>query len=174
MKILSKLCIINMILLINFFSFYEIVWAEDGFTEKDRNVLLRLQVKMEEIDKRFDQVDKRFDQVDIRFEELREDMNKRFEQFDKRFEDMLNFLYILAGIFSTMVVGVIGFAYWDRRTILYKSREEVREITKKDREMIKENQRHIEEHKLQLDNLRLSLKRILFKLPDSKELLSEI
>ena len=42
--------------------------AEDGFTQKDRELLIELRVKMQEIDKRFEQIDKRFDQVDKRFE----------------------------------------------------------------------------------------------------------
>ena len=62
-------------------------------------------------------VDKRFEQVDKRLEELREDMNKRFEQ-------MMNFLLILAGVFTTLTLGVIGFAYWDRRTVIKKARDE--------------------------------------------------
>ena len=138
--------------------------AQDGFTQKDRELLIRLAVKMEEIDKRFEQVDKRFEQVDKRFEQvdkrfeqvnkrfeqvdkrfdelrtdtnkrfeelradmnarfaqsdkktedLRADMNARFEQVDKRFEQLMNFLWILAGIFTTMTVATIGFAYWDQ------------------------------------------------------------
>ncbi len=39
------------------------VLAEDGFTEKDRELFIELKVRMDGIDKRFDQVDKRFDQV---------------------------------------------------------------------------------------------------------------
>jgi hypothetical protein len=50
-------------------------------------------------------------------------MNKRFEEVDKRFEQMMNFLWMLTGIFTTLTMGVIGFAYWDRRTILRKKSE---------------------------------------------------
>ena len=71
-----------------------------------------------------EQVDKRFEQVDKRFEDLREDMNKRFEQVDKRFEQLYTFLWIITGIFTTLTLGVIGFAYWDRRTIIRKAKEE--------------------------------------------------
>ena len=106
----------------------------------------------EDINKRFEQVDKRFEQVDqrfielredmnIRFIELREDMNKRFEQADKRFaqvdqrfedmnnrfEQMMNTLQLIAGIFTVLTLGVIGFAYWDRRTIIRKAKEETLE-----------------------------------------------
>ncbi|PJC72757.1 MAG: hypothetical protein CO012_11460 [Syntrophobacterales bacterium CG_4_8_14_3_um_filter_49_14] len=95
--------------------------AEDGFTKKDRELLIELRVKMGEIDKRFEQVDKRFDQID-----------KRFEQVDKRFGDMFNFLYILAGIFTSLVAVVIGFGYWDRRTIIREARREAIEFIEKE------------------------------------------
>jgi len=93
-------------------------FAEDGFTQKDRELLIELKVKMEEIDKRFGQIDKRF-------VELREDMNNRFE-------DMFNFFYILSGIFTALVVVVIGFAYWDRRTMIREARREAIEFMEKE------------------------------------------
>ena len=106
------------------------------FTQEDRDRLIRmeatLQVFMQQVDKRFEQVDKRFEQVDKRFEELREDMNKRFEQVDKRFDQMMTFLWILAGIFTALVAAVIGFAYWDRRTIIRRAKEEAIEEMKRE------------------------------------------
>ena len=60
--------------------------AQDGFTQKDRELLIELKVKMGEI--------------------------------DKRFEQMMDFLKILSAIFTSLVIAVIGFAYWDRRTII--------------------------------------------------------
>ena len=112
---------------------------EERFKQIDR--------RFEQIDRRFEQIDRRFEQVDKRFEELRtdmnrrfeemradmdkrfEEMNKRFEEMNKRFDDMFHYLNILAGIFTTLTVFVIGFAYWDRRTIISKAKEEtIREI----------------------------------------------
>ncbi len=85
----------------------------------------------EDINKRFEDMNRRFGDINMRIDELRADMNarfhqidKRFEQVDKRFEQMMNFLWILTGIFTTLTAAVIGFAYWDRRTIIKKSREE--------------------------------------------------
>ncbi|MBX6423214.1 hypothetical protein [Thermosulfurimonas sp. F29] len=69
-------------------------------------------------------VDKRFEQVDKRFEEMRADMNARFEQVDRRFEQLYTFLWIITGIFTALVVAVIGFALWDRRTTIRRAREE--------------------------------------------------
>ena len=107
-----------------------------SFTQEDRERLVRLEatlkVFMQQVDKRFEQVDKRFEQVDKRFTELREDMNKRFEQVDKRFEQMMNFLWMLVGIFTTLTGVVIGFAYWDRRTIVRKARDEAIEAIEKE------------------------------------------
>ncbi|MEF3168214.1 MAG: hypothetical protein K6360_02600 [Deltaproteobacteria bacterium] len=130
-----------------------VLGGEDGFTKQDRELLLTLRVKLEEVDKRFEQVDKRiaelredmnkrFELVDKRIAELREDMNKhiaelredmnkrfeqvdkRFEQVDRRFEQLMNFLWILTAIFTTIMGAVIGFAYWDRRTIIRKAVDE--------------------------------------------------
>jgi hypothetical protein len=99
--------------------------AADGFTQQDRELLIELRVRMEEMDKRFEQVDKRFEQVHIQISDLRQDMNSRFEQ-------MFQFFYILAGIFTTMVVAVIGFAYWDHRTIIREARREAIEFIEKE------------------------------------------
>ncbi|MBW2312157.1 MAG: hypothetical protein JRF35_14000 [Deltaproteobacteria bacterium] len=74
-----------------------------AFTQEDRERLIRLEVIIEE---------------------FKESVDKRFEQFDKRFEQMMNFLLILAGIFTTLTLGVIGFACWDRRTVIKKARDE--------------------------------------------------
>ena len=78
-----------------------------------------------------EQTDKRFELIDKRITELREDMNKRFEQIDKRFEQINNelnrLIQIMVGIFAgqiALVVAVIGFAWWDRRTIIRKARDE--------------------------------------------------
>ena len=82
-----------------------------GFTQEDRERLVRveatLKVFMEQVDKRFEQVDKRFDQ-------------------------MMNFLWMLVAIFTTLTGVVIGFAYWDRRTIIRKARDEAIEIIEKE------------------------------------------
>ncbi|ROQ92333.1 hypothetical protein [Desulfosoma caldarium] len=75
---------------------------EPGFTRQDRDLLVELRTRMLEMDKRIEQVDKRFDQL-------------------------IHFLYILAGIFTSLVVAVIGFAYWERRTIISQAKKETKE-----------------------------------------------
>ena len=89
--------------------------------------------RFKQIDRRFEQIDRRFEQVDKRFEELRKDMDIRFkelrEDINARFDDLEHFLNIITAIFTTLTVFVIGFAYWDRRTIISKAKEEtIKEI----------------------------------------------
>ncbi len=83
--------------------------------------------RFEDMNKRFEDMNKRFEDMNKRFEELRVDMNKRFEE-------QMKFLQILAGVFTTLVLGVIGFAIWDRRTIIRRAKEEaIIEIEKEGR-----------------------------------------
>ena len=110
------------------------------------------------VDKRFEQVDKRFEQVDKRFEELRNDMNKRFEDMNKKFEQLYTFLWIITSIFTAIMVGAFGFAYWDRRTIIRKAKEETLEELQK-------------EHKLK--EFYDALKELAKKDPEVKKLLQQ-
>ncbi len=87
---------------------------EPGFTQADRERLVRLEAILETF----------MNQVDKRFEELRADINNRFEQVDKRFDQFMTFLWMIVGIFTAVTVAAIGFGYWDRRTYIRKARDE--------------------------------------------------
>lgn len=125
------------LILLTVFSFANITKEDVRKIIKEENMLL-----IHYIDKRFDaiqkEMDTRFKAVDKRFESMQKQMDKRFDAVDKhfdavdkRFNDLMNFLYILTGIFTTLTLGVIGFAYWDRRTIIKKAKEEtIEEIEK--------------------------------------------
>lgn len=82
-------------------------FAADGFTQQDRDLLIELSVRVDELEKR---------------------MDERFEQVDKRFDDMFNFFYILTGIFTAIMVASIGFSFWDRRTVIRQARKEAIEF----------------------------------------------
>ena len=88
--------------------------VEVPFTLEDRDRLARIEARLDGMEKRFEQVDKRL-------MELREDMNKRFEQ-------MFNFLWILATIFTAITVMAISFALWDRRTMIRPFESKVKQI----------------------------------------------
>ena len=111
-----------------------------GFTQEDRERIIRLETTLTLF---MEVTDQRFEQMDKRIVELREDMNKRFEQMDKRivelredmnkrFEQMMNTLQLIAGIFTVLTLGVIGFAYWDRRTIIRRAKQETLETLERE------------------------------------------
>ena len=97
---------------------------EVPYTLEDRDRLIRVEARLYEIDKRFEQIDKRFEQIDKRFEQI----DKRFEQIDKRFGDMFTFLWILAGIFTALTGSTIGFAIWDRRSMIRPFEFRIKEL----------------------------------------------
>ena len=62
-------------------------------------------------------------------------IDKRFDDVNERFEQLYTFLWVLCSIFTSLVAVVIGFAYWDRRTVLYQAKEEtIHEIDEYDKE----------------------------------------
>jgi nitrate reductase NapE component len=123
MSVEKKKAILPFFLFLFFLIFTVSSFAQEpGFTQEDRERLVRVEATLKVF---MEQVDKRFEQVDRRFAELREDMNKRFEQ-------MMTFLWILVAIFTTLTAVVIGFAYWDRRTIIRKARDEAIEAIERE------------------------------------------
>ena len=96
--------------------------AADGFTQQDRDMfrdmLIELKVRADQLEKRMDE---HFEHVD-----------RRFEQVNNRFGDMFNYFYILTGIFTTIMVANIGFAFWDRRTIIRQARKEAVEFIERE------------------------------------------
>ena len=115
------------------------VFAEEvSFTLEDRDRLIRIETSLKEfkestdkrfmefreyVDKRFEQVDKRFEQLDNRFVEFR-------EYVDKRFEQVINFLWMLIAIFVALTSVTIGFAIWDRRTMIRPFEEKMKKVDK--------------------------------------------
>jgi len=77
---------------------------EVPFTQEDRDRLRSVELKLE--------------RIEATLKEFKESVDKRFEQVDKRFEQMMTFIWILAGIFTGMTGVTIGFAIWDRRTMV--------------------------------------------------------
>jgi hypothetical protein len=74
---------------------------EIPFTLDDRDRIIRTEQKLEAVDKK----------LDLKVDGLRSEMNARFDQ-------LFNFLWAIIGIFTTMMVSVFGFAFWDRKLSL--------------------------------------------------------
>jgi ElaB/YqjD/DUF883 family membrane-anchored ribosome-binding protein len=139
--------------------------GQDGFTPADRDRMIRMETRLEETGKRLDDLridtnkrfeelrsdtNRRFDEMradtNKRFEELRADMNKRFELVDKRFEqvnqrfdDIVSLMTAIVSAFAGVVIMTIGFALWDRWTMIRpvkKRVERVEETLATDRDML--------------------------------------
>jgi predicted phage tail protein len=79
---------------------------------------------LREMDKRFEAMDKRFEDMDKRFEA----MDKRFEDMNKHLGDMVRVFMAIVGAFAAIVVSTIGFALWDRRTMIRPFEDKVKTI----------------------------------------------
>jgi hypothetical protein len=51
-------------------------------------------------------------------------IDKRFEAVDKRFDQLFNFLWAITGIFTAMMISMLGFAFWDRKLTLNPLKKE--------------------------------------------------
>ncbi len=95
------------------------------------NLRADMNTRFEQVDKRFEQVDKRFEQVDKRFEQVDkrfEQVDKRFEQLDKRFELIIYLMISIVSAFAAIVAVTIGFAIWDRRSMIRPFEDKVKNI----------------------------------------------
>ena len=59
-----------------------------------------------------------------RLEVVQAEINARFSGVDKRFDQLFSFLWAIIGIFTTMMVSVFGFAFWDRKLSLAPMKRE--------------------------------------------------
>ena len=99
--------------------------AQTGFTQQDRELLIKLNVKVEEMEKRFTE---RFEQVD-----------KRFEQVDKHFSSITIIMAAIIAAFAGIVGANIAIVVWDRRSMTRPFEEK----TKKMEDEILENKERI-------------------------------
>lgn len=100
------------------------------FMEQTNKRFEDINKRFEDINKRFEDINKRFEDINNRFEDINkrfDDINKRFEEINHRFDQLYTFLWIVTGIFTSIMIAVIAFALWDRRTIVSRARDEALE-----------------------------------------------
>ena len=103
------------------------------YTLADRERMVRLEVKLDELSK---SVDYRFSAVNNRFDII----DRRFEAIDKRFDKIENALYgLIYSIFG--LIGVfVAVLVWDRRKTLYPVQQDVlnvKDIQKEDHKKVR-------------------------------------
>ncbi len=99
----------------------EIVESLTELKQQQKALNQRITDLIHDLDKRFEAIDKRFDAIDKRFETN----DRRFEVMDRRFESMMNWMLTLFGIVITLILGLLGYMIWDRRTALKPLREKM-------------------------------------------------
>lgn len=108
-------------ILLTFFA-YQIVFAKEvSYTLEDRDRLIRVETKIEMMDKRFEMLEKRFEQID-----------RRFEQADNRLERLENVMMWGFGLIFTSMVGLVGFVLWDRRSALAPAIRKAKELEERE------------------------------------------
>ncbi len=91
-------------------------------TQEERQIIkdiAEIKATLEQLNKRIEDINKRI-----------EDTNKRVEDVNKRIDDLMNFRWMLAGIFSAITAVTIGFALWDRRTMIRPLEDKVKSMKK--------------------------------------------
>lgn len=100
-----------------------LVCVSFAFTPQEERQIVRdiaeIKATLEQLNKRIEDINKRI-----------EDTNKRIEDVNKRIDDLMNFLWMLAGIFSAITAVTIGFALWDRRTMIRPFEDKVKFMEK--------------------------------------------
>ncbi|NQV01535.1 MAG: hypothetical protein HQ542_02735 [Bacteroidia bacterium] len=74
---------------------------EIPFTLDDRDRIIRVEQQIITLDAK----------IDAKLDGLNSEMDARFDQ-------LFNFLWAIIGIFTTMMISVFGFAFWDRKLSL--------------------------------------------------------
>jgi len=94
--------------------------------EGQKAILRELDQRFESIDKRLESIDKRFESIDKRFESI----DKRFESIDKQFDRQYQLILGMLGVFAAMTASTIGFALWDRATMIRPFETTIKAIEK--------------------------------------------
>jgi hypothetical protein len=105
---------------------------EIPFTLDDRDRIIRTEQKLEALDLKIDsKVDGLRSEMNARFETVNKQfasVDQRFGAMDKRFDQLFGFLWAIIGIFTTMMVSIFGFAFWDRKLSLAPLKKEDQRI----------------------------------------------
>lgn len=104
----------------------EIIERLARLEEGQKAIREEIRAGFQAIDQRFQAIDQRFQSIDLRFQSI----DQRFQSIDQRFEQITNLITGIVASFSGLVAVMIGFAVWDRRTMIRPFESKVREIEK--------------------------------------------
>ena len=93
------------------------LFANQDLAEMKSDIKLILN-KVNELDRKVNELDKKVEVNSVKIEMLQKHM-------DKRFEDMIDYLWMISTTFLGLVAVTIGFAIWDRKSMIKAAKEEI-------------------------------------------------
>lgn len=66
--------------------------------------------------------------INTQIRQLREDLNAQFDRIDSQFDRLVRIMLGILAAFAALVATTVGFAVWDRRTMIRPFESKVREI----------------------------------------------
>lgn len=108
---------LRLLVVLIFFAF--IAQSQDRFTEKDREILISLQIQSKVSDQRFNRIDEKFSKIDERFTKIDDrfaKIDERFDKVDTKFDSINSTIFMFFGLMMTLFIALFGFIMWDRRS----------------------------------------------------------
>ncbi len=139
------------------------------FTLQDRDRIIRTEQRVEslrkEMNTRFEamdtrfkaletKMDTRFEAMDTRFEALETKMDTRFNSQQQQIDDLKTMFFWGFGIMITLMIFMMGYMIWDRRTAMNPVREKVTDMEAKQNNLIRALKEHSKEDPKLADILR--------------------
>jgi hypothetical protein len=105
----TQFFLLLMLFLVTLSAFSQV--KEVPFTLDDRDRIIRTE---EQVNSLRNEMNARYEATDVKIESLRNEMKSGFEGVDKRFD----FFYWGMGIILSLILFLLGYIIWDRRTAL--------------------------------------------------------
>ena len=78
------------------------------------------------LNRRMDDFNRRFESIDSRFESI----DNRFESIENRFDSLQNLIVALFGSVMALIIALIGYMIWDRKTAQQPLKERISRLEK--------------------------------------------
>lgn len=129
--------------------------------------------RFDDVNKRFDDVNKRFDDINKRFDESTQSVNKRIDDISqslgKRLDDLHHLILTMFGSLLGVMIALIGFIFWDRRTTMKPLEKRIEDNTNEidhNTSKINTHQELLQNHSSLLNQFLLTLRELAKKDPE--------
>jgi hypothetical protein len=125
---------------------------EVPFTLADRDRIIQTEVKVESLSKEIGSLRKEIGSLRNEMGSLRNEMGSLRSEMDARFEAVnakIDYMYWVQGVIIALIIFMLGFIIWDRRTALDPVKTDV-EVLKRENEKMKSIFRFLSESQPQL------------------------